>query len=109
AARIEPRVQVAETRRAQAKPAADLDAYDLFLRAKAICRNVSRETYQQAQPLFERCLALAPDAARALVISAASLSLLAAFGCADEDRLRTLARERVQAALRLAPDDDEVL
>jgi adenylate cyclase len=34
---------------------------------------------------------------------------MVAFGCPDEARLRALARERVQAALRLAPDDAEVL
>jgi Tfp pilus assembly protein PilF len=32
-----------------------------------------------------------------------------ALGSADEDRLRALARQRIQAALRLAPDDAEVL
>jgi TolB-like protein/Tfp pilus assembly protein PilF len=110
AARIEPRVQAEETRRAQAKPASDLDAYDLFLRGRALVRSSgSREAFQEAQPLFERCLALAPYDARALVSCADVLGVLVAFGCADEDRLRALARERVQAALRLAPDDAEVL
>jgi adenylate cyclase len=93
----------------QAPPAADPDAYDLFLRAKAFARVISREAMQEALPLYEQCLKLDPGNARALVSSALGLGFVAAFGCADEDRLRALARERVQAALRLAPDDAEVL
>jgi adenylate cyclase len=64
---------------------------------------------QEALPHYERCLELDPRNARALVSSALCLAFTAAFGCADEDRLRALARERVRAALLLAPDDAEVL
>ena len=108
AARIEPRVQAEEMRRAEAKPVADLDAYDLFLRARALMRG-SRDAMQQVLPLYERCLALNPGNARALASSASALAYMAALGCADEDRMRAVAQERVQAALRLAPDDAEVL
>ena len=108
AARIEPRVQT-EVRRAPARPAADPDAYDLFLRARALAHDISREAIEQMLPLYERCLELDPCNARALACSALSLAYVVTFGCADEDRLRSLARDRVQAALRLAPDDAEVL
>ena len=109
AARIQPQVQAEEMRPAQTKPAVDPDAYDLFLRARVLARAASRETVQQALPLYERSLELDPRNARALVSCALGLAFAVAFGCADEDRLRALARERVQAALRLAPDDVEVL
>jgi adenylate cyclase len=109
AAQIEPKIQGEETRRAEAKAAVDLDAYDLFLRAMALARGVSREAIQQALPLYERCLELDPRDARALVSSAGGLALLVAFGSSEQDRLRALAHERVQAALRLAADDAWVL
>src|SRR6185369_3213139 len=67
------------------------------------------EAIQQALPLYERCLELDPHDARALVRSAQVLSRLVAFGSDDEERMRALARERSQAALRIAPDDASVL
>jgi adenylate cyclase len=110
AARIEPQVQAEEVRRTQARPAADPEAYDLFLRARALSAAVSREAMEQALPLYERCLELDPANARGLAASAMSLTFVIAFGSAAEaDRARVLARERVQAALGLAPDDAEVL
>jgi adenylate cyclase len=108
AAQIEPGVQT-EVRRAPARPAVDPVAYDLFLRARALAHDISREAIEQMLPLYERCLELDPCNARALACSALSLAYMVAFGCPDEARLRALARERVQAALRLAPDDAEVL
>ena len=106
---IEPQVQAEATRRSPARPAADPDAYDLFLRARALAGSFSREATEQALPLYERCLELDPRNARALIGCAAALAVVTIFGCADEDRLRALAHERLQAALRLAPDDAEVL
>jgi len=110
AARIEPQVQTEEIRRTQARPAADPEAYDLFLRARALSAGLSRGAMEQALPLYERCLELDPANARALAASANSLTFVIAFGSAAEaDRARVLARERMQAALRLAPDNPEVL
>ena len=110
AARIEPQVQAEDIRRTQTKPAADPEAYDLFLRARALSAGVSREAMEQALPLYERCLELDPANSRALAASANCLTFVIAFGSAAEaDRARVLARERMQAALRLAPDDAEVL
>jgi adenylate cyclase len=109
AARIEPKAPAEEMRRAQPRPAPDPEAYDLFLRARALASSFSREGVQEALPLYERSLELDPGNARALVGCAAGLAVMVIFGCADEDRLRALAQERLQAALRLAPDDAEVL
>jgi adenylate cyclase len=108
AAKIVPHVYREEVRRAQAKPLADLDAYDFFLRARVVSAH-TREAIQQALPLYERCLELDPSNARALASCAECLAMEVALGSADEDRLRALARQRIQAALRLAPDDAEVL
>src|SRR5204863_9550226 len=52
-ARIEPEVRGEEIRRALAKPVADLDAYDLLLRALALTRDSSLEDMKQAHLLFE--------------------------------------------------------
>jgi adenylate cyclase len=109
AARIEPQVQAEEIRRAHAKPAANLGAYDLFLRAVALSNTISPEGIRQALPLYERCLELEPNNVRVLTSCAARLANLAILGNTDVDQLRALARERMQAALRLAPDDPWVL
>ena len=108
AAKIVPQVYREEVRRAQAKPLADLDAYDFFLRARVVSAH-TREAVQQALPLYERCLELDPSNARALAGCAECLAMEVALGSADEDRLRALARQRIQAALGFAPDDAEVL
>ena len=109
AARIEPEIRGEEIRRALAKPVADLDAYDLLLRALALTRDSSREDMKQAHLLFEQCLAQDPGNARALAACATVLAWLTSFDRANEGRLRALAHERMQAALRLAPNDAEVL
>lgn len=108
AAKIVPQVYREEVRRAQAKPLADLDAYDFFLRARVVSAH-TREAIQQALPLYERCLELDPSNARALASCAECLAMEVDLGSADEDRLRALARQRIQAALGFAPDDAEVL
>ncbi|MFL5295301.1 MAG: hypothetical protein ACJ798_02855 [Phenylobacterium sp.] len=108
AARIEPSVQ-GEKAPAQPRPAIDPEAYDLFLRARALARAATPDSIEQALPLYERSLELDPGNARAVVSCALGLAGAAAVGCAGEDRLRALSRERVQAALRLAPEDIEVL
>lgn len=108
AAEIVPQVYREEVRRAQAKPLADLGAYDFFLRARAVSAH-TREAIQQALPLYERCLELDPGNARALASCAECLAVEVHLGSADEDRLRALARQRIQAALGFAPDDAEVL
>jgi len=109
AAAIEPQVQAEEMRLPPARPAPDPEAYDLFLRARALTSTFAREATEQALPLYERCLELDPRNARALIGCAAALAVVATYGRADEDRLRALAHERLQAALDLAPDDAEVL
>jgi TolB-like protein/cytochrome c-type biogenesis protein CcmH/NrfG len=109
AVRIEPKVQAEEMWQARAKPGPDPEAHDLFLRARALARAASRESVQQALPLYERSLELDPDNAQALVSCALALAFVVASGGAEADRLRALARERVHAALRLAPGDAEVV
>jgi len=106
---IEPQLHAEAAPRGPARPAADPDAYDLFLRARALASGFTREASEQALPLYERCLELDARNARALIGCAAALTVVVVYGCADEDRLRALAHERLQAALGLAPDDAEVL
>jgi TolB-like protein len=62
---IEPQVRKAEIDRARRKPAASLDAYDLFLRAAPLVHHPGIEGHQEALVLLERAGAL--DARFALV------------------------------------------
>lgn len=62
AAALEPSVAFAESRRADAKPTTDLDAYDLCLRATPrVYRMADRESFESGTALIERALALDPD------------------------------------------------
>src|SRR4029453_5700897 len=69
---IAPSIQQAEIERAQRKPPSNLDAYDLYLRATALYRAMTREANDAARALLERAIALDPDYATAMVL----LSLL---------------------------------
>jgi hypothetical protein len=49
---IEPKVRQAEIQRAQAKPTDSLTAYDLYLRAAALTRDLREEPYREAVALL---------------------------------------------------------
>lgn len=65
---IAPSIQQAEIERAQRTPPSSLDAYDLYLRAMALYRTMTREANDAARALLEQAIALDPDYATAMVL-----------------------------------------
>jgi len=69
-AAIEPKLRAAEIERARRKPAANLLAYDMFLRALSSLHTFDRASIEQAIALLERAISLDPDYARAFALMA---------------------------------------
>jgi len=67
---IAPQLERAEIERAKRKPTESLDAYDYYLRAMAKLHNGSRETIEQALPLFYKAIELDPEFASAYGMAA---------------------------------------
>ncbi|MSP48497.1 MAG: adenylate/guanylate cyclase domain-containing protein [Alphaproteobacteria bacterium] len=63
---IEPKVQAAEIERARRKPADDLDAYDLYLRALPLWHTLTKDGISAAIDLLTRAIATNPKYAIAL-------------------------------------------
>ena len=66
---IEPTLKRAEIERARAKPAASLDAYDLYLRALPLRLRTTREDNDAALALLRRAMALDPGFAPAKALA----------------------------------------
>jgi TolB-like protein len=66
---IEPSLLSAEIARAEHKPTASLDAYDLYLRAFALYGSMSRSTIRTAISLLEAAIAIDPNYARAEAVA----------------------------------------
>jgi adenylate cyclase len=63
---IEPKVQTAEIERAKRKPASNLDAYDLYLRALPLWHTRTKDSISAALDLLTRAIAANPKYAMAL-------------------------------------------
>jgi adenylate cyclase len=109
-AAIEPNVRAAEILRAQRKPAANLQAYDLLLRALPPFHSWTRAGLTEAMRLLQQ--AVATDASYALGLAyLASCHFIAATQGWINPGSPTVAEMAplVQSALALDPDDPEVL
>jgi len=69
-AAIEPNVQLAEIERMKRKPVANLDAYDLVLRAQQLEYEFTPESFDAALRCLERALAIDPNYAQAMALAA---------------------------------------
>lgn len=67
---IAPQLELAEIERAKSKPTASLNAYDCYLRGLAHMHRGTRESVQEALPLFHRSLELDPEFAAAHAMTA---------------------------------------
>ena len=67
---IAPQVELAEIERAKSKPTASLNAYDCYLRGLSHMHRGTRESVQEALPLFHRSLELDPEFAAAHAMTA---------------------------------------
>jgi TolB-like protein len=93
---------------ASAHETADLEAYDLYLRARTLIYGRSVEGLREARTLIDRALALDPDYPPALAVSG-ELSLLlsdspSSYGDIPEDEANAAARAVLQRALALDPE-----
>ncbi|HVZ03318.1 winged helix-turn-helix domain-containing tetratricopeptide repeat protein [Hyphomicrobium sp.] len=67
---IAPQVELAEIERAKSKPTASLNAYDCYLRGLAHMHRGTKESVQEALPLFHRSTELDPEFAAAQAMTA---------------------------------------
>ena len=67
---IAPQVELAEIERAKSKPTASLTAYDCYLRGLAHVHRGSRQSMQEALPLFHKAIELDPEFASAHAMAA---------------------------------------
>jgi adenylate cyclase len=107
---IEPKMRSAEIERARRKPTANLDAYDLYLRALPHMVSGTAGDMQAALALFERAVALDPNyalAQAAVAFCRERQLLIGAMKPSPELYAETCALAR--KAVALDPGDPEVL
>jgi TolB-like protein/Flp pilus assembly protein TadD len=109
-AAIEPTLQIAEIGRLKQKPAANLDAYDLLLRAQQLEYEFAEESLAAALGCLRQALAIDPNYAPALALAAYCYAGGSIQGWSQNaevdaaDGLRLVSR-----ALELGKDDSNVL
>jgi adenylate cyclase len=107
---IEPTVQAAEIRRSAARPAGDLTAYELYLRALGEAASANRERMLHALELLDRTIALEPRFAPALALAASYRLDLENHSWAEHpEQNRAVALDLARRALREGSDDPTVL
>jgi tetratricopeptide (TPR) repeat protein len=103
---IEPTLQVAEHRRSVQRPTDDLNAYDLFLQARATLYLASREGARRALELAKLALDLDPNYGSALAVAARCNSNIYVSGWTNDlDATRKAGIELARRGLRVAGDD----
>ena len=107
---IEPALQAAEMRRSAARPTTDLSAYDLYLRALAVFRPITRERTAEALELLDRAIAIDRHYGPALSLAALCHLPLALEGWAeDPGTSRRKGIELARQALAAGENDPAVL
>ena len=107
---IEPTVQAAEIRRSSERPTNDLTAYDLYLRALAYWDSFERDRIIQVLDLLERAIGCDPHYGSALALAAHCYAQLHVNGWTDDrETCRSTGVDLARRALRVGPDDPEVL
>jgi adenylate cyclase len=107
---IEPTVHDAEIRRATQRPTANIDAYDLYLKAVALVDTYEKQAMFEALTLLEHALTLDPRYARALSVTGYAHAQIVVTGWADDlAHHRRLALDGVKRATQLATDDADTL
>ena len=109
-ATIEPRLQLAEIERLKHKPAGNLNAYDLLLRAQQSIYGWTAESVEAAMRSLEQALAIDPDYALALATLANCYTTRRFQGWGKDYRAEAVEGIRLAArAVELGRDDGEVL
>jgi len=107
---IRPELERAETERARREPTANLDAYDLYLRALPGVEGASREANDAALALLHRAIALDPNFASAYGLAARCYTLRwRNKWMADVERERAETARMARRATELGRDDPVAL
>ena len=107
---IEPNIQRAEIERLKRKPASNLDAYDLMLRAQQLEYEFTEQSLTQAIRYLEQALALDSDYAAAMALAANCYGERAFQGWTrDAAAETTKGLHLATRALELGRDDSNVL
>jgi TolB-like protein len=107
---IEPTLQAAEIRRAEARPTNDLTAYDLYLRAVSCLRSLSRQGVSDARDLIEQVIERDPDYGQALSLAArCHLRAYLDGWAADPELERCKGIDRARRALAIGRDDPVIM
>ena len=101
------RVTSVEQKEAERKPTSNLSAYDYFLRGNSHFYRMTREDNLEARKMFQMAIASDPTFARAHARIAATHNVDAFLGLASSDS-GALAKESIEAALKLDPEDSWV-
>jgi TolB-like protein/tetratricopeptide (TPR) repeat protein len=109
-ATIEPKIQLAEIERLKNKPAANLDAYDLLLRAQQLEYEFTEESVLSALRCAQEALVIDPSYAPAMAMAAYCYGERRFQGWTREIEKETAEGLRLaKQALQLASDDANVL
>jgi TolB-like protein len=109
-AAIEPVLQLAEIERLKHKPAANLDAYDLLLRAQQRVYEFTEESLAAALRYLEQALAIDPSYAPAMALAALCYAELRRQGWTCDPAAEAAEGLRLAArAVEIAKDDSNVL
>jgi TolB-like protein len=109
-AAIEPNVQLAEIERMKHKPVANLDAYNLVLRAQQYEYEFTRESFDAALRCLEKALIIDPNYAQAMALAAYCYAERSQQDWLKDRRQETAEGIRLAArAVELAKNDANVL
>jgi len=109
-AAIEPKLQLAEIERLKQKPAKDLNAYDLLLRAQQLQYEFTEESLGAAIGSLSRCLSIDPNYAPAMALAAYCYAERRVQGWARDPEADAAEGYRLATrAADLARDDANVL
>ena len=107
---IEPTLQAAETARSAYRPTIDLTAFDLYLRASQLRRQVERNSLAQGLDLLGQAIERDPHYGPALALAAQCHRGLEVNGWAeDPEATRRISIDLARRALRSSPDYPDVL
>jgi len=106
---IEPALQAAEVRRSAARPAHDITAYDLYLRALATYYPITKERLLKALELLHQAITIDRHCGPALSLAAMCQMRLFREGWAEEPETPGEAVDLARQALQAAGDDPSIL
>lgn len=110
AAQIEPMIEAAEIRRANAKPTQDQNAHDLYLRALHSFRRLEKMAFRQALELLDQAITLDPGYALAMALASYLHHTNLVHGWSENpDESRRVGLDLANRALRASDHDPLVL